>query len=139
MPRNKIHMSICRINNKVYQVIASSSSRTRFDVSAERGLTTFVGRIRELENLLDGLDRAKAGKGQAFSLIGEAGVGKSRLLYEFHKTVANEDITFLEGKCLSYGRGTAYHPIVDILKSTFINPANRHMNFVTRHRRPCDA
>ena len=104
---------------KVYQVIASSSSRTRFDVSAERGLTTFVGRIRELENLLDGLDRAKAGKGQAFSLIGEAGVGKSRLLYEFHKTVANEDITFLEGKCLSYGRGTAYHPIVDILKSTF--------------------
>ena len=103
----------------IYQVIAPSSRRTRFDVNAERGLTAFVGRQRELENLLDGLDRAKAGRGQAFSLIGEAGVGKSRLLYEFHKTVANEDITFLEGKCLSYGRGAAYHPIIDILKSTF--------------------
>jgi class 3 adenylate cyclase/tetratricopeptide (TPR) repeat protein len=103
----------------IYQVIAPSSSRTRFDVSAERGLTSFVGRARELENLLDGLDRAKAGRGQAFSLIGEAGVGKSRLLYEFHKAVTNEDIAFLEGKCLSYGRGAAYHPIIDILKSTF--------------------
>ena len=103
----------------IYQVIAPSSRRTRFDVNAERGLTAFVGRQRELENLRDGLDRAKAGRGQAFSLIGEAGVGKSRLLYEFHKTVTNEDITFLEGKCLSYGRGAAYHPIIDILKSTF--------------------
>ena len=83
-----------------------------------------MGRTRELENLLDGLDRAKAGRGQAFSLIGEAGVGKSRLLYEFHKTVTNEDVTFLEGKCLSYG-GAAYHPIIDILKSTFnINEAD---------------
>jgi len=103
----------------IYQVIAPSSRRTRFDVNAERGLTPFVGRTRELENLLDGLDRAKAGRGQAFSLIGEAGVGKSRLLYEFHKAVTNEDITFMEGKCLSYGRGAAYHPIIDILKSTF--------------------
>jgi len=104
---------------KIYQVIAPSSRRTRFDVNAERGLTAFVGRTRELENLLDGLDRAKTGRGQAFSLIGEAGVGKSRLLYEFRKTIANEDITFIEGKCLSYGRGSAYHPIVDILKTTF--------------------
>ena len=103
----------------IYQVIAASSRRTRFDVNAERGLTTFVGRTRELENLLDGLDRVKAGRGQAFSLIGEAGVGKSRLLYEFQKTVTNENIIFLEGKCLSYGRGAAYHPIIDILKSTF--------------------
>ena len=103
----------------IYQVIAPSSRRTRFDVNAERGLTPFVGRTRELENLLDGLDRAKAGRGQAFSLIGEAGVGKSRLLYEFQKAVTNEDIAFLEGKCLSYGRGAAYHPIIDILKSTF--------------------
>ena len=58
---------------KVYQVIAPSSRRTRFDVSAERGLTTFVGRQRELELLLDGFDRAKAGRGQAFSIICEAG------------------------------------------------------------------
>ena len=89
----------------VYRVIAPSTRRTRFDVSAERGLTPFVGRERELELLLDGFERAKAGRGQAFSIMAEAGVGKSRLLYEFRKAVANEDVTFLEGKCLSYSRG----------------------------------
>ena len=62
---------------KVYQVIAPSSRRTRFDVSAERGLTPFVGRERELELLLDGFERVKEGRGQAFSIMGEAGVGKS--------------------------------------------------------------
>jgi len=104
---------------KVYQVIAASTRRTRFDVSAERGLTPFIGRERELELLLDGLERVKAGKGQAFSIISEAGVGKSRLLYEFRKAVANEDVTFLEGRCFSYSRGVAYHPFIDILKSNF--------------------
>ena len=103
----------------VYRVIAPSTRRTRFDVSAERGLTPFVGRERELELLLDGFERAKAGRGQAFSIVAEAGVGKSRLLYEFRKAVANEDVTFLEGRCLSYSRGVAYHPIIDILKSNF--------------------
>jgi len=104
---------------RVYRVIAPSTSRTRFDVSAERGLTTFVGRERELELMLDCFERAKSGRGQAFSIMGEAGVGKSRLLYEFRKAVANEDVTFLEGKCLSYSRGVAYHPVIDILKSNF--------------------
>ena len=51
--------------------------------------------------------------------MAEAGVGKSRLLYEFRKAVSNENVTFLEGKCLSYSRGIAYHPVIDILKSTF--------------------
>ena len=51
--------------------------------------------------------------------MGEAGVGKSRLLYKFRKAVANEEVTFFEGKCLSYGRGVAYHPIIDILKASF--------------------
>jgi class 3 adenylate cyclase/tetratricopeptide (TPR) repeat protein len=104
---------------RVYQVIAPSTRRTKFDVSAERGLTPFIGRERELELLLDGFERAKAGKGQAFSIISEAGVGKSRLLYEFRKAVANENVNFLEGKCLSYSRGVAYHPVIDILKSNF--------------------
>jgi len=104
---------------KVYRVIAPSTRTTRFDVSAERGLSRFIGRERELELLIDAFDRAKAGRGQAVSITGEAGVGKSRLLYEFRKAVANEDILFLEGKCLSYGRGVAYHPIIDVLKSNF--------------------
>ncbi len=104
---------------RVYQVIAPSTRRTRFDVSAESGLTPFVGRERELELLLDGLERVKEGRGQVISIIGEAGTGKSRLLYEFRKAVTNESLTFLEGRCLSYSRNVAYHPIADLLKSTF--------------------
>ena len=104
---------------RVYQVIAPTTRRTRFDVSAERGLTSFVGRDRELELLLNGFRRAREGFGQVFSIIGEAGIGKSRFLYEFRKAVSNENITFLEGKCLSYGRGIPYHPVTDVLKGNF--------------------
>jgi class 3 adenylate cyclase/tetratricopeptide (TPR) repeat protein len=102
---------------QVYQFIAPSTRKTRFDVSAERGLTPFVGRDRELELLIDGFERSRRGHGRAVSIVAEAGGGKSRLLYEFRKRVSNEDITFLEGKCLSYSKGVAYHPIIDILKS----------------------
>jgi class 3 adenylate cyclase/tetratricopeptide (TPR) repeat protein len=104
---------------RIYRVIAPSTRKTRFDVSAEQGLTRFIGRERELELVIDSFERAKSGRGQAVSIVGEAGVGKSRLLYEFRKAVANEDTTFLEGKCLSYGRGVAYQPIIEVLKSNF--------------------
>ncbi len=103
----------------VYRAIAPSTMRTRFDVSADRGLTPFAGRERELELLLDGFERSKAGRGQAFSIMSEAGVGKSRLLYEFRKAVAHEDVTFLEGKCLSYSKGVPYHLYIDVLKANF--------------------
>jgi len=104
---------------RAYRVIAASTGRTRFDVSAEWGLTPFVGRGRELEVLVEAVDRAKAGRGQAISVIAEAGMGKSRLLYEFRKAVANEDLAFFEGRCLSYGEGIAYHPVIEILRSNF--------------------
>jgi len=104
---------------EAYRVIAPSTRRARFDVSAERGLTAFVGREKELELLLDGFERSKEGRGQAISILAEAGIGKSRLLYEFRKAVTNENITFLEGRCLSYSRNAAYHPVVDILKANF--------------------
>ena len=114
----------CRIKGmtgpvQTYRVIAPSSRRTRFDVSAERGLTPFVGRRSELELMLDSFERIKAGRGQAFSIISEAGLGKSRLLYEFRKAIANEDVHLLEGKCLSYSKGIVFHPVIDILKSIF--------------------
>ncbi|MDJ0720231.1 MAG: adenylate/guanylate cyclase domain-containing protein [Desulfobacterales bacterium] len=114
----------CRLEGKTgpvqtYRVIAPSSRRTRFDVSAERGLTPFVGRRSELELMLDSFERIKTGRGQAFSIISEAGLGKSRLLYEFRKAIANEDVHLLEGKCLSFSKGIAFHPVIDILKSIF--------------------
>ncbi|MGD8260748.1 MAG: zinc ribbon domain-containing protein [Desulfobacterales bacterium] len=75
----------------VYQLLAPSTKRTRFDVSAGGGLTPFVGRERENELLLDCYERVKAAKGQAFSITSGAGLGKSRLLAEIRKTVANEN------------------------------------------------
>jgi class 3 adenylate cyclase len=103
----------------VYRVIAPSTLSTRFEVNAERGLTPFVGRDRELELLLDGIERVKSGRGQAFSIVAEAGVGKTRLLYELRKAIANEDVTIREGRCLSYSQSEAYRPITDILKANF--------------------
>jgi predicted ATPase len=103
----------------VYQVLAPSTRSTRFEVNAERGLSAFVGRQRELELLMDGYERIKQGRGQAFSIVGEAGVGKTRIVYEFRKALANEDVIIREGRCLSYSQNEAYHPIVDVLKSNF--------------------
>ncbi len=103
----------------VYRPIVPRTRRTRFDVSTEKGLTPFIGRERELELLLDGFERVKAGRGQAFSIVSEAGVGKSRFLYELRKALANTDVTFIEGRCLSYSSGVAYHPLIDILKANF--------------------
>jgi class 3 adenylate cyclase/tetratricopeptide (TPR) repeat protein len=102
-----------------YRVVAPSSSRTRFEVSAQKGLTAFVGRERELELLRDGLERSREGRGQVFSIVAEAGVGKSRLLYEFRKAVADEDLVIREGRCLSYGKGMAYHPLIEMIKANF--------------------
>lgn len=72
-----------------------------------------------MELLTDGFERVKYGHGQAFAIIGEAGVGKTRLLYELRKSVSNENVTFRQGKCLSYSQGVAYHPIIDVLKANF--------------------
>lgn len=102
-----------------YQVIGPSTKRTRFDVSADRGLAPFVGREREFELLLDNFERAKSGSGQAISIVAEAGVGKSRLLYEFRKAVSSEDAVFLEGRCMSFSRSVAFYPVLDILKANF--------------------
>jgi len=102
-----------------YRVITTSSQRTRFDVNAERGLTPLVGRERELEILLDGFEMVKSGRGQIFSIVAEAGAGKSRLLYEFRKSITNEDVSILEGQCLSFARSISFRPIIEITKAGF--------------------
>ncbi|MBW1818028.1 MAG: AAA family ATPase [Deltaproteobacteria bacterium] len=102
-----------------YKVIGPSAKRTRFDVSVERGLTPLFGRREELRHLLQGYQSVKEGKGRAFSLISEAGVGKSRLVFEFKNAIANENAAIFEGKCISCGRDVAYGPVIEILRSSF--------------------
>jgi len=103
----------------VYRPISSSSNRTRFDVNAERGLTPFVGRQGDLEVIYKAFQHSRECSGQAVAVTSDPGMGKSRLLYEFRKHITNEDVYFLECKCLSFSRSVAYHPVIDILKSLF--------------------
>ena len=104
---------------RVYRVISPTSRKTRFEVTTEKGLSIFVGRERELGLLLEGFEKAKQGRGQVISILSEAGIGKSRLLYEFRKAISNEYATFLLGRCLSYSRNVPYHPIIDLLRANF--------------------
>jgi class 3 adenylate cyclase/tetratricopeptide (TPR) repeat protein len=93
--------------------------RTRLEVSAERGLSRLVGREQELSLLRDCFARARVGRGQMVGVVGEAGVGKSRLVHEFRASLADERITWLAGHCVAYGQGTPYLPVLEILRANF--------------------
>jgi class 3 adenylate cyclase/tetratricopeptide (TPR) repeat protein len=98
-----------------WEVVAAREARTRLEVEAEGGLTPFVGRERELGLLLDAFERARAGQGQVAFLVGEAGIGKSRLLLELRRRVGDR-ATWQEGHCLSFGRAMTFHPLVDLVR-----------------------
>jgi class 3 adenylate cyclase/tetratricopeptide (TPR) repeat protein len=102
-----------------YEVVRARGLRTRLEVGAERGLTPFVGREPELSFLQERWAEARARRGQVVCLMGEAGIGKSRLLLEFQRRLADEPVTWLTGRCISYGKEMAYLPIIDLLKHNF--------------------
>jgi len=104
---------------KAYSAIGLTRIKGRFEISLERGLTKFVGREKELELIKDSLEKVKEGKGQIVCVIGEAGIGKSRLIHEFKSSIRDEEINYLEGHCISYGKSFSYLPIVEILKNNF--------------------
>jgi class 3 adenylate cyclase/tetratricopeptide (TPR) repeat protein len=108
-----------RASALVFEVSGRQAGRSRIDIAAEYGLASFVGRRRELDLLETLLAKAKGGHGQIVGLVGEAGVGKSRLLLEFRRLLQGEHVTYLEGRCLSYGQSILYLPLVDILKRYF--------------------
>ena len=103
----------------VYKVTGRRRGRTRLEVSAERGLSELVGRDRELGLLHDCLARVKTGRGQVVSVVGEAGVGKSRLLYEFRTSLEGSRVTRLDGHCVAYGQATPYLPVLEIVRANF--------------------
>jgi class 3 adenylate cyclase/tetratricopeptide (TPR) repeat protein len=102
-----------------YEVVRARGLRTRLEVGAERGLTPFVGREHELTLLQERWAETRAGRGQVILLMGEAGIGKSRLLLEFQRRLADEPVTWLTGRCISYGKEMAYLPIIDLVKHNF--------------------
>jgi class 3 adenylate cyclase/tetratricopeptide (TPR) repeat protein len=101
-----------------WEVVADRGVRTRLEIATETGLTAFVGRERELMILQQSYEKALAGQGQMVFIIGEPGIGKSRLLLEFHRRLDTE-ATWCEGHSLSFGWSIAYHPLIDLLKRNF--------------------
>ena len=104
---------------EVFQLVGGRHTQTRLKAATARGLTEFVGREAELEILIRALDRIENGRGQIVSLVGEPGVGKSRLFYEFVRSERVRDCLVLQGNALSYGKSTPYLPIVSLLKDYF--------------------
>ncbi|MEE8303521.1 MAG: AAA family ATPase, partial [Candidatus Tectomicrobia bacterium] len=100
---------------RAWNVLTVQETRTRLEVEAERGLTSFVGREREFQLLTDCFAQAQEGHGQIMFLVGEAGLGKSRLLLEFRHRIGT-DATWLEGHAMSFGRSMAFHPLIDMLR-----------------------
>jgi predicted ATPase/class 3 adenylate cyclase len=103
---------------RAWEAITAQEARTRLEVEAKRGLTPFVGRERELQTLHERFAQVQAGHGQVVFLVGEAGLGKSRLLLEFRRQLA-QDATWLEGHAMSFGQSMAFHPLIDLLKRNF--------------------
>jgi class 3 adenylate cyclase/predicted ATPase len=101
-----------------YKVIGILPRRSPITSRGERILSPFVGRERELATLEAVFAQVEAGQGQVVGIVSEAGGGKSRLLYEFRQRLAEKRVTYLEGRCLSYGSTIPYHPIVDLLRNT---------------------
>jgi class 3 adenylate cyclase/tetratricopeptide (TPR) repeat protein len=102
----------------VYEVTGLGPLRTRLQRSAGRGFTKFVGREREMEAMKHAAEQAKAGNGQIVVAMADAGVGKSRLFYEF-KAVAQSGWMVLEAFSASHGRASAYLPVAELLRGYF--------------------
>jgi class 3 adenylate cyclase/tetratricopeptide (TPR) repeat protein len=104
---------------EIYEATGAGPARTRFQATVRRGLTRFVGRDAELEQLRRAQQLADYGHGQVAAIVGEAGVGKSRLVYEFNHSHRMRGWLVLESASTSYGKATSYLPVIELLKGYF--------------------
>jgi class 3 adenylate cyclase/tetratricopeptide (TPR) repeat protein len=104
---------------EVCELVGTGPIRTPRQAFAARGLTPFVGRHAEFAALHQALEQAKAGHGQVVAIIGEAGVGKTRLFHEFTHASPPPGWLLLESSSTSYGKATSYLPVIDLLKAYF--------------------
>jgi tetratricopeptide (TPR) repeat protein len=101
-----------------YQLVALQAGRSASEGVANRRLSAFVGRQRELAALDSLLAQIERGHGAAVGIVGEPGMGKSRLLLEFHHGIRDRLVTVLEARCISYGTTTPYLLVLDILRNS---------------------
>ncbi len=107
------------VAQRLYELVSAREMRSRIEIVAERGLTPFVGREKELALLRQRLAEARGGRGQIVLLAGEPGVGKSRSLLEFRQSLGANEVSWLAGRTLSFGSQMAYLPIIDLLRRLF--------------------
>src|SRR5215468_2054447 len=101
-----------------YEVIRALPRAPLVAASSE-GLTPLIGRTGELATLEALFKRASDAHGQVVFVVGDPGIGKSRLMHELHERIASDDVTWLQGRCISYGRGIPLLPIIDMVKNAF--------------------
>ncbi|MFZ1061683.1 MAG: adenylate/guanylate cyclase domain-containing protein [Candidatus Rokuibacteriota bacterium] len=104
---------------EVYEIVGAGTVRSRLKAAAARGLTRFVGRDSEMDQLRQALARVGAGHGQVVAVIGEPGVGKSRLYWEFTHSHRTQGWLIVESGSVSYGKASAYLPVIDLLRAYF--------------------
>jgi class 3 adenylate cyclase/tetratricopeptide (TPR) repeat protein len=109
---------------ELYRIVRLSGARSRLAASAVRGLTPFVGRAEELGLLWNHWERASDGEGQVVFIVGEAGIGKSRLLRQFRKRLAGTPHTWNECAGAPYFQNTPFHPITDMLQQGYAERGN---------------
>ena len=104
---------------EIFELVGASPVRSRLHAAASRGLTRFVGRDAEIELLRHALGRAGEGHGQLVAIVGEPGVGKSRLVWEFIHSHRSQGWLVLEAASVSYGQATTYLPVIELLRRYF--------------------
>jgi class 3 adenylate cyclase/tetratricopeptide (TPR) repeat protein len=104
---------------EVYELTGVSAVRSRLQAAATRGLSRFVGRDTEMEQLRRALEQTRQGRGQVAAVLGEPGVGKSRLVFELTHSHRVQGWLVLEASSVSYGKATSYLPVTDLLKGYF--------------------
>ncbi len=104
---------------EVFELTGAGPLRSRLRVAAARGLTKFVGRDIEFEQLRRALSRTASGDGQVVAIVGEPGVGKSRLVWELTHSHQTHGWLIVQGGSVSYGKATPYLPVIDLLKGYF--------------------
>jgi tetratricopeptide (TPR) repeat protein len=104
---------------QAYEITGAVAGRSRFETLAARGLTKFVGRAAELDQLATALAQARAGHGQVVAVVGEPGVGKSRLFWEFTHSHRAETCLIIAAGSVSYGKATGYLPVIELLRAYF--------------------
>jgi class 3 adenylate cyclase/tetratricopeptide (TPR) repeat protein len=129
---------------ELYELLGARLFEGPIESKRLRGLSRFVGREPEMSILLEAVEKARQGVGQAISIVGEAGVGKSRLVFEFKNILQPGERTWLSGYCRSYNGAPPYHPFLDVLRlSLGIDPGDKEgtikSKILSRLRRHTDS